>query len=66
MWIRITKEIRFAARDARPSTEPIAAPTSDPELSEQELMDTIAAHRNLLRLLFVVTVAAVILRGPFI
>ena len=66
MWMLLTKEIRLTPRTAKAPAEPIAAHAGDAELTEQEFMDTIAAHRNLLRLLFVVTVAAVILRGPFI
>ncbi len=61
MWTRLTKEFRFAA----PVAGDVGEETGNIELTEQEFMDTIAAHRNLLRLLFVVTVAAVILRGPF-
>ena len=61
MWTRLTKEFRFAA----PVVGGVGEQAGNLELTEQEFMDTIAAHRNLLRLLFVVAVAAVILRGPF-
>ena len=65
MQTRSTKEFRFAAPVVPDLANPAAAKQSNPELTEQDVMDVIAAHRNLLRLLFVVTIGAVLLRGPF-
>ena len=65
MQIRLTKAFRFASPVVQDLANPPAATQGNPELTEQDAMDVLAAHRNLLRLLFVVTVGAVLLRGPF-